>query len=138
MIPPGPLFRKPKSIIAAKNILYATILLVILSALLGEFSTNLHNLSSRQGLVTTVITLGLLFIATHQIALGRKWARTLLLILIIMGLLAAPYYVPFIFKESMAFGFLFVLQSILQIIALVFSYKKNSTLWFNSFKADAR
>ena len=74
MIPQGPLFHKPQSIIAAKNILYAAIFLGIFSSLIGEFSMNQHNYSSLPGLVTTIVTFGLLFIAIRQIGLGRKWA----------------------------------------------------------------
>ncbi|MDP4250395.1 MAG: hypothetical protein Q8918_09845 [Bacteroidota bacterium] len=137
MIPQGPLFHKPKSIIAAKNILYATVFLGILSSLIGEFSAGLQTYTTLQGLVTTILTLGLLIIAIRQIGLGRRWARTVLLVLIIIGLLAAPIYVPFIFRTSMVLGFLFVLQTILQIMALAFLYSRESNTWLNSFKNKA-
>ncbi|HZK64391.1 MAG TPA: hypothetical protein VFC34_09610 [Puia sp.] len=78
MIPQGPQFHKPKSIIAASGILYATIVLVILGFLVGEFSAGL------QGLITTMVTIGLLNIIMSQIGLGRKWARTVFLILVII------------------------------------------------------
>lgn len=136
MSPQGPLFHKPKSIIAAKNILYASVFLGILGSLIGEFSTDLQNYSSLRGLVITIGSLGLLLIAIRQLGLGRKWARTVLLILLLFGLLSAPIYAPFLFRNSLLLGFLFVLQCILQIMALAFLYSKESNVWFNSFKKD--
>jgi len=38
---------------------------------------------------------------------------------------------------SLVLGFLFVLQTILQVRALVFLYSKESNAWFNSFKNEA-
>ena len=110
----------------------------MVSSLIGEFSTTLHNYSNLQGLVTTLITLGFLFVAIRQISLGRKWARTVLLILIVFGLLAALIFAPMIFRTSLALGFLFVLQSILEILALVFLYRKESNTWFNSLKNEVQ
>ncbi len=54
-----------------------------------------------------------------------------------MVLLAAPIYAPFVSRERLAFGFLFVLQGILQIMALIFLYSKSSSNWYNSFKTNA-
>jgi len=42
--------------------------------------------------------------------------------------------VPFIFKVSLVLGFLFVLQMLLQILALVYLYSKSGNEWFSSFK----
>ena len=103
MIPQGPLFHKPKSAIAANGILYATILLVIPGYLIGEFSVGLP------GLITTMVTIGLLMISVF-------------LILVIILLHAALTLVPFFFRISLVLGFVFVLQTFLQIRALVFLY----------------
>jgi hypothetical protein len=134
MIPPGALFHKPKSIIAAKNILYACIFLAIVSSLVGEFSSGLLNYTSLQGLITSIVTFVVLFIIARNIGLGRKWARTLFLILFILWVLAMPMYATFIFRASLVLGFLLVLQSGLQIMALAFLFNNKSSLWFNGIK----
>jgi hypothetical protein len=136
MIPSGPLFHKPKSIIASRNILYATIFLYIIYCLMGEFNSGLHNFSGNAGITTTITTLVILLLSTRQIGFGHKWARTLFLIFFILQALALPRYLPFIFKSSLALGFLFVLQILLEILALYFLFSKISTNWFNSFKKD--
>lgn len=136
MKPEGPLFHKPNSIIAAKNILYATIFLDIISSLVGEFSAGMHNYSSIHGLASTIVALTLLVIIVREIGFGHKWARILFLILFILGMLAMPFYVSTLFKASIVLGFLFILQSLLQLLALYFLFTKTSTNWFNSFKTD--
>jgi hypothetical protein len=50
-----------------------------------------------------------------------------------LNVLASKLFVPFLFKTNLALGFLFVLQMLLQILALVFLYSKSSNEWFNSF-----
>jgi hypothetical protein len=134
MKPEGPLFHKPNSIVAAKNILYATIFLDIISSLIGEFSAGMHNYSSIRGLASTIIALALLMIIIREIGLGHKWARTLFLILFILGIIASPFLVSILFKASIVLGFLFILQVLLQMLVLYFLFSKTSSKWFNSFK----
>jgi hypothetical protein len=136
MIPPGPLFHKPKSILASRNILYATLFLGVLGSAIGEFSAGMHSYSNPLAISTTIISFVLQLVIIRQIGFGHKWARTVLLILFILGMLATPLYVPFLFKTSLALGFLFALQMILQIMALVFLFSKNSNVWFNRVKTD--
>jgi hypothetical protein len=134
MKPEGPLFHKPNSIVAAKNILYATIFLDIVSSLIGEFSAGMHNYSSVRGLASTIVALALLLIIIREIGLGHKWARTLFLILFILGILATPFLISILFRASIVLGFLFILQVLLQMLVLYFLFSKPSSKWFNSFK----
>jgi hypothetical protein len=133
MIPEGPLFHKPKSIIAARNILYASLFLGVLGLLIREYSIILPDLLHIRTLISNLIILLLLFIAVRYVGFGKKWARTLFLILFIINIAASPLYVPFIFKTSLVLGFLFILQILLQILALRYVYSKTSNEWFNSF-----
>jgi hypothetical protein len=134
MKPEGPLFHKPKSIVAAKNILYATVFLTVVSSLIGEFSAGMHNYSSIEGLVSTVLTIGLVVIVIREVGFGHKWARTLFLILFIIGMVAMPFYISTLFNASIVLGFLFILQVLLQMLALYFLFSKTSSIWLNSFK----
>ena len=133
MIPAGPLFHKPKSIIAARNILYASLFLGFLGLLIREYSIILPDPLHIRTLIPNLIILLLLFIAVRYIGYGKKWARALFLILFIINVAASPFYVPFIFKTSLVLGFLFILQILLQILALRYVYSKTSNEWFNSF-----
>jgi hypothetical protein len=134
MIPDGPLFHKPKSILAARKILYASLFLGILGFLISEFSSLTADPLKMRRLMSNLSILMLLFISVRFIGFGKKWARNLFLFLFMFLVAVSPKYVPFIFKVSLVLGFLFVLQMLLQILALVYLYSKSGNEWFSSFK----
>jgi hypothetical protein len=133
MIPAGPLFHKPKSIIAARNILYTALFLEALVFIIQQFISTTAGQPDIRVLFSNGILLVLLYVAIRYIGFGKKWARVLFLVLFILNVLASKIFVPFLFKTNLALGFLFVLQMLLQILALVFLYSKSSNEWFNSF-----
>jgi hypothetical protein len=133
MIPAGPLFHKPKSIIAARNILYTALFLEALVFILQQVIWTTPGQPDIRVLFSNGILLVLLYVAIRFIGFGKKWARILFLVLFILIVLASKIFVPFLFKTNLALGFLFVLQLLLQILALVFLYNKSSNEWFNSF-----
>jgi hypothetical protein len=131
MNPQNPLFHKPKSIVAAKNILYATIFLGIVNVVINEMTPGLGNASTVEGVAIAGITLVIVFILTKQIGMGKKWARTVFLVLFILGIILFPFALGPIFKTSLLLGILEVFQAILQAIALLFLFSKDSREWFN-------
>ena len=133
MIPEGPLFHKPKSIIAARNILYTALFLEALVFILQQVIGDTPAHADIRVLFSNGILLLLLYIAIRYIGFGKKWARILFLVLFVMLVLASEMFVPFLFKTNLALGFLFVLQMLIQVLALVFLYSKSSNEWFNSF-----
>jgi hypothetical protein len=133
MIPAGPLFHKPKSIIAARNVLYTALFLEALVFIIQQFISTTPGQPDIRVLFPNGILLVFLYVAIRYIGFGKKWARVLFLVLFILNVLASKIFVPFLFKTNLALGFLFVLQMLLQILALVFLYSKSSNEWFNSF-----
>jgi hypothetical protein len=133
MIPAGPLFHKPKSIIASRNILYASLFLNIIGFFLVQFALGLPGNPNPKVIISNGSIIILLYIAIRNIGFGKKWARTMFLVLFIMNVLASPFYGAFIFKTNLALGFLFILQMLLQLLGLAYLFSKNSTDWFNSF-----
>ena len=84
------------------------------------------------GFVIFVMAVTLLFTGFFiwRIDRGKNWARITYLVLFILG---APFSIYLLFK-SMAFepisDLISIVQCVLQIIALVFLFLKNSTAWF--------
>lgn len=139
MVPEGPLFHKPSSIIAAMNILYATLFLEIINWAIGRWGTNPPPSSPIEEAVVLLITLVIIFGLIKMIGLGKKWARVVLLVLFILGMLAFPWTLGPIFKSNLLVGVLTIFQALLQAVALVFLFSKASTQWFNhvhSFTAN--
>ena len=135
MIPAGPLYHKPKSIIAARNILYASLFLALISYLIPVFVLNLPGHPNIFSLISNGVLLILLYIAIRFIGFGKKWARILCLVLFVINVATTLVYLPYILKTDLALDFLFVLQMLLQILALVYLFSKSSNVWFNSFKS---
>ena len=135
MLPANPLFNKPKSIIAAKNILYATMFLGIINWTITQWMTDLHSSAPVEGVIILIVTLLVIFILIKQIGFGRKWARIVLLVLFIAGLLIFPWTLSVLFKANLLIGIISLLQALMEIVALVFLFSKESTQWFNRVRA---
>ena len=139
MLPEGPLFHKPSSIIAAINILYATLFLGIINWAIREWATDVHPTSRAEAVSVLLIMLCIIFGLIKMIGLGKKWARVVLLVLFILGILFFLWTLGPIFKSNLLVGVLGIFQAVLQVVALVFLFSKTSTQWFNhvhSFTAN--
>jgi len=136
-IPPTPLFHKPTSIVAAKNILYAGIFLAILTWGLGWLTRTMYAPAPAQSVVILIVTVGITFALIKCIGLGMKWARIVLLVLFLLGLVVYPWTFVAVLKVSMLVAVLILLQTILQIIALYYLFSRASTQWFNRVQEKA-
>ena len=139
MLPPGPLFHKPKSIIAATNILYTTLFLGVIGWAISQF-TAIQTAGARvEGIIVLILTLLVVFFLIKQIAAGKKWARVVLLVLFLLGLAGDLWVGPVMFRINLVVAVINLIQTVLQIIALVYLFSKESTTWFNhveTFKRD--
>ena len=131
MLPEGPLFHKPSSIIAAINILYATLFLGIINWAIGQWGTNVHPGSTAEAVIVLLVTLGIIFTLIKMVGLGKKWARVVLLLLFVLSLLVFRWSLGPLFKSNMLVGVLSVFEALLQAVALVFLFSQASTQWFN-------
>jgi hypothetical protein len=131
MLPEGPLFHKPSSIIAAMNILYATLFLEIINWAIGRWGTYPPPSSPIEEAVVALVMLGIIFSLIKLIGLGKKWARVVLLVLLVLDILIFPAALGPIFKFNLLVGVLTIFQALLQVVALVFLFSKASTQWFN-------
>jgi hypothetical protein len=130
-VSPGPLFHKPQSIVAAKNILYAVLFLMLITWAISQWTTDLHTVAPAQSIAILILTVGITFTLIKCIGLGKKWARVVMLVLFIAGLAAFPWTVIALFKVSIVVAVLSLLEVILQLIALAYLFSRESTLWFD-------
>jgi hypothetical protein len=136
-LPPSPLFHKPASIVAAKNILYANLFLGILTWAIGRWTTTIYALAPIESIVILLVTVGIIFGLIKCIGLGIKWARVVLLVLFLLGLVAYPWTIVGMFKASMLIAVLTLLQTILEAVALYYLFSHSSTEWFNKVQEKA-
>jgi hypothetical protein len=136
MIPPGPAFHKPKSFIAAKNLLYASLFISAIYVFFRDYSLGLENNGGIQGLLLTAVGYAMVIFLIRQMSLCIKWARTVLLILFILIFGFYLFTIKIYTAVSFYAGALLVFQVILQILALIFLYRRECNTWFNSNPTD--
>jgi hypothetical protein len=136
-IPPTPIFHKPASIIAATKILYSGIFLSFLNWMLGWWTTTLFVPAPTQSVVVVVGTVGIMFAMIKSIGLGRKWARVVLLVFFLLGLVAYAWIFGALLKASILVAVLSLLQAILLAIALYYLFSRASTQWFDRVQEKA-
>lgn len=132
MIPEGPLFHKPKSFLIARQSIYASILVGVLSLLIRAASvgfTNMDGISITAGIVVFYVVIVLL---VKQMSSDRKWARTAILVLYILAMIAYPVVMSEQIKASMLVAALLLIQAALVIYSLVLLYNTECNKWFNS------
>jgi hypothetical protein len=126
----NPVFHKPKSIIAAKNIFYACLFIAFINVLVRDFTLGIALNGGILSLTITIIGFGIIIFLIREIGLRKKWARTVLLIIFIY-MLSSIY---FVFKTGANTGsiekVLFIFRQLLQILGFVFLYRKESNQWF--------
>lgn len=124
---PGSL--KPTDVVSGVKLLYMSLLLGIVSAVL-DFRSEVALSSAVQVVTTIVVTSGLLLFLIVKISDGRNWARITFLILYLLGLGVSLPFLYYELRRSPMGGFMFILQSLLQTVALFFLFKRSSGVWF--------
>ncbi len=128
----GPLFHKPKSFLTARNLIYATIFIGLLGFAVREFMIGTSNNEGAVAVATTIAGYLMIWLLYKLMSRTIKWARTVLvvwyiLIFISFTLLFKPPYVISLIEIA-----LLTLQSALMILTIIFLYKKECNIWFNS------
>jgi len=130
-LPPSPLFHKPASIVAAKNILYADLFLSIITWAIDRWTAKMYAPAPLESIVILLVTLAITFGLIKFIGLGRKWTRVVFLVLFLLGLVVYPWSFAVLLKTNMLIAMLSLLQAILQAVALYYLFSRTSTEWFN-------
>lgn len=132
---PGPLFHKPLSIVAAKNILYTVMFLALLTWTIDRLS---WGSSTVMAVVILVLTLVLLFALTKAFTRGHKWARVVLLVLFLLGLIPYLLGLGVLWNTRLLVAVLSLVQFLLEALAIGFLFRQESTRWFNRVKEAAQ
>ncbi len=131
MLPANPLFHKPPSIIAAKNILYASLFLTLINWTIAHFTTDPQVMTPAQQMAELVLTLLIVFTLTKLITMGKKWARIVLLAFFLLSVAAASLAITATLRVNLLLGMLGLLLAILQLLALYYLFARTSTQWFD-------
>jgi drug/metabolite transporter (DMT)-like permease len=136
-LPPNPLFHKPQSLVAAKNILYAVLFLEIITWAVARWMPGSYSPVSAQTVVTLIVTVAILFALIKCVTMGMKWARVVLLVLFLLGLVAYAWAFNVVWQTNILIAVLSLLQTVLEAVALGFLFARESTLWFDRVREKA-
>jgi hypothetical protein len=137
-LPPNPLVHKPLSIVAAKNILYAVLFMEVITWTISRWKPVAYAAPTAQTVITLIVTLVLMFALIKCVTAGMKWARVVLLVLFLLGLIAYIWAFNIMWQTSILIAVLTLLQTILEAVALGFLFTRESTLWFNRVREKAQ
>ena len=137
-LPPNPLFHKPLSIVAAKNILYAVLFMEIITWAISRMRPVAYAAPTAQNILTLIVTVALMFALIKCVTMGMKWARIVLLVLFLLGLIAYGWAFSVLWQTSILIAILDLLQTILGAVALGFLFTRDSTLWFDRVREKAQ
>lgn len=128
----GPLFHKPKSFLAARQVLYTGIFLGVVQFVLSELNVGLAKSGGMPAGTIVVAYSAITLWLIKEMSICLKWARTVLSVVIVLSMIVYPLFVFSIVKTNLLLAALLVLQYALQIYAIVLLYKEECTAWFNS------
>ena len=120
---------KPITIVRAERIIYASLVVGLIKLFVGfsQYSTG----GSAGSLICNLVpTFGIIIFLTIMISRGKNWARIVFAVFYAVGLFL---FIPFTIHEfsvSFVLGLLGVLQAIMQLIATILLFQKESGTWF--------
>ena len=120
---------RPDKVTIAINLLWASLAIGIPRCVL-EFSNFALQEPVSFIIVVQLFTFSIMGLLIYIIGTGKNWARITFLVLVIVGL---PFYISPLLQSlqvNLISGILGIAQFIMQIIAVVFLFYKQSSTWF--------
>lgn len=120
----------PKKIKQSANLIYISLLVGFFKSSLYETMTSLKILSDPKNLAAALVTILLIGFIGYMISQGKNWARIILLVLFILGLVGYPTIVMTEFKISPIIGIVSIIQMLIQLYVLFILFSRETNLWF--------
>ena len=131
MLSTQPYINKPREVASGVKLLLISAILGLVNSLITRTKVNIDMIPVTTGIFISVFTFTLLLFFIYQMNLGKKWGRTIFLILFIFGATTFPFTLAIITGLSSVIGIITVLLTLLQIIALAMLFSKSANRWYN-------
>jgi drug/metabolite transporter (DMT)-like permease len=132
-----PIFQKPQKFITAKKLLYAGIALSFTIFIIHNIRLTVRPKFLFLGWVVLAIGYIAMLILVKQMDLCRKWARAVLAVWFGLSFIGTilSWFSPQ-FNQSIIEITIWAMKIVLQTIAFIFLYSKESENWFNNSKYE--
>ncbi|WP_291134385.1 hypothetical protein [Flavobacterium sp. UBA7663] len=117
---------KPTKLTKAINLLIVSIIIGIINFFIANFDT-----IDLTKIATVILTFLFMSVFVYLINARKKWARTVFLILFLLGSLMFPFTVATLFEQNPIAAIISVVLTIIQIFALVLLYSEEVNNWIN-------
>ena len=124
----------PKSVKIASYMIYLSIIIGIINSVLYETLGNQEMLSNPKSLIVGIVVFLIIGVIGFQIGRGKNWARIVLLILTVIGIVGLPAIIVDDFLLHPAIGILSIVQTLIQLYVVIILFSGNSKRWFNRKK----
>lgn len=124
----------PKKIKQAANLVYLSLLVGLIKSTLYETMTNQKILADPKSLVIALITILIIGFLGFKISQGKNWARIILLVMFILGMIAYPFIIIAEFQMNSLIGIVSIVQMLIQLYVLIILYSGEAKEWFKAQK----
>ena len=132
-----PVFHKPKSYIAAKNLLYASIFLSAINFIIHNIRIAIRPNFVFLGWAVAIVGYVAMIILVKQMGLCKKWARNVLTVWFSLGFLTMIIsFFSARANTNILETVIWALKTMLEVLAIIFLFGKDCKNWFNSKKYE--
>lgn len=134
-------FPKPQPVRVAVTLLYITLLIGVINGLINIYFVSATNSAAMAFPYGGVVAILVLLVATailgffyFKISQGRNWARILVLVLFILGLLYFVFSIVGMFQQGYLVPVISIVNTIIMLVAIILLFKQEASDWFKSNK----
>lgn len=124
---------RPSKVAIAVKLLYLTLGIGIIRSAI-EFSHQAEQSSAKFVLFVMLFTFAFMSFFIHMIGKGKNWARITFLVLFIIGIPLSVLPMIQSLTHNPISGILGLVQSLLQVVAMVALFQNESSSWFKTIK----
>jgi hypothetical protein len=131
--------QKPAKVIWAVRLIYFSLGVELLRACvltLFGITTTSTPVSVGELIVSMIITFPFTIILTVLVSQGRKWARSLLRVMFLLGIFIVIPTLISQFQYHFLMGLFAVIMNFMQGIAIILLFRNESNAWFSSVKKN--
>lgn len=126
---------KPNTVVWGVNLLWVSLAIGIIASLFDP--AKIMHAAQQVPTLTVVLLLSMLVIVlgataalNYLVSVGKNWARIVLLFWIVIAACFSVYGLPDLFKTSRIAAVTNVLQTVMQLAAIIFVFTKSAEPWF--------
>ncbi len=122
--------KPPKNVTYAIGLLFSSLYLGLAPGFACKFLTGTNVIPNAWALIAIILMYAALWLFLYLLTKGAKWIRTIFLVFYFIGLAVSVYTLIYYFLITPIAGLLFLLQTAVQILAVILLLTPESNRWY--------